>query len=138
MTKPKDHHRPKVIICIHACLNTYQHFFIAQWVKLCYRENLKGDKSKNNVFSSHLPSIIRLLSRLTQLVFAMEETDNFLADGYERLRGEHEPEIRAEVERKYAHQIASASWLNRRRIRKQIEREIETKLDDLAPPDALY
>ena len=72
------------------------------------------------------------------MVFAMKETAQFFADGYERLRCEHEPEIRAEVERKYAHQIASAWWLNRRRIRKQIEREIETRLDDLAPPDALY
>jgi len=68
----------------------------------------------------------------------MEEPNNFLPDGYQRLCCEHEPKIRAEVEGEYAEQLAASSWLNRRRIRKQMEREIDTRLANSAPPEALY
>jgi hypothetical protein len=68
----------------------------------------------------------------------MQDADGFIPDGCDRLRSTHEPQIRAEIELKYADQLASASWLTRRKIRKRIKHEIDTRLDDLAPPEALY
>ena len=72
------------------------------------------------------------------MVSLMQESDGLVPDGYDQLRSIHEPQVRAEIELKYADQLTSASWLNRRKIRKQIELEIDTRLDNLAPPDALY
>ena len=71
-------------------------------------------------------------------VSQMEESDRLIADGCERLRSAHEPTIRAEVELRYADQMASNSWFKRRKPRKQIENEVASRLDDFAPPDALY
>ena len=68
----------------------------------------------------------------------MEESDRLIADGCERLRSVHESKIRAEVELRYADQMASISWFKRRKLRKQIENEVASRLDDFAPPDALY
>ena len=68
----------------------------------------------------------------------MTDSNGFVADGYERARSANEPAVRQETESKYAAQIANASWLQQRKLRKQIEIEIEQQLDELAPPDALY
>ena len=68
----------------------------------------------------------------------MKEPDRFVSDGCERLRGVHEQKLRAEIELQYADQMANSSWFKRRKIRKQIEAELQSKLDDLAPPEASY
>ena len=68
----------------------------------------------------------------------MKEPDRFVVDGRERLRSAHEQNIRVEIELQYADQMASASWFKRRKIRKQIEAELQSRLDDRAPPEASY
>ena len=68
----------------------------------------------------------------------MKEPDRFVKDGCERLRSVHEQKLRAEIELQYADQMASSSWFKRRKIRKQIEAEVKSRLDDLAPPEASY
>ena len=68
----------------------------------------------------------------------MDESDAFHAGGHADLHSIHEPQVRAEIELKYASELEGASWFNRRSIRKRIEREIDSRLDELAPRDALY
>ena len=68
----------------------------------------------------------------------MEEYDGFHLDGYSELHSIHEPQVWTEIELKYAPELDGASWFNRRKIRKRMEREIASRLDELAPPDALY
>ena len=68
----------------------------------------------------------------------MGEPNQFVNDGYGRLCNEHEPAIRAEVELEFADQMENASWFQRRRIRKIMKREIQSRLDAVIPPEALY
>ena len=68
----------------------------------------------------------------------MEEPNQIVNDGCDRLRNEREPTIRAEVELKFADQMANASWSQRRKIRKVMKAEIQSRLDAVAPPEALY
>ncbi len=64
--------------------------------------------------------------------------NEFVADGYERAVDANEPTVRNEIEAKYATQMENASVQDRKRLQQQIEREIKQRLDELAPPGALY
>lgn len=68
----------------------------------------------------------------------MTESDGFLSDGYSNLRSVYEQEIRNQVEAEFAPKLENARWLERRRLKKQIENEIDRRCDERAPPDALY
>ncbi len=68
----------------------------------------------------------------------MNVRNRFVADGYDRARDANEPIIRAEVESEFVVRLSNASNAERKRIRGEIEREIEERLNALAPPDALY
>ncbi|MDB4766138.1 hypothetical protein OAG71_00475 [bacterium] len=68
----------------------------------------------------------------------MNDTDRFVEDDCDRLRSVHEQNVRAEIELRHAEQMANASWFKRLKIRKQIETELQSRLDDLAPPEASY
>jgi|GEM_PF-2673921 len=68
----------------------------------------------------------------------MTEGNGFVADGHERARQGNEPIVRAEVQRQYAAKLDAASPVERTHLNAEIEREIQTRLDKLAPPDALY
>ena len=68
----------------------------------------------------------------------MTEPDGFFPGGYSRLRGVYEEEIRNQVEAEFAPKLEGASWLERRKLRKQIENEIDRRCDERASPDALY
>lgn len=67
----------------------------------------------------------------------MDVRNGFVADGYDRARDANEPNIRAGVESEFAVSPSTASNAERKRIRGEIEREIEERLNALAPPDAL-
>lgn len=68
----------------------------------------------------------------------MDVRNGFVADGYDRARDANEPIIGAEVESEFAVRPSAASNAERKRIRGEIEREIEERLNALAPRDALY
>ena len=62
----------------------------------------------------------------------------FVADGCRRARAAIEPQVRAEVQREFASELENASFLKRVRLRRQMEREIQRRVEAMAPPDALY
>lgn len=62
----------------------------------------------------------------------------FVPDGYERARAAAVGSIRRQVEAEYAERLRYAGWLRRLLLRLEINREIERRLDRIAPPDALY
>ena len=61
-----------------------------------------------------------------------------VADGQERAHRAAEPKVREEVEREYAQRLAAAGWLRRLVLKRQMESEIEERLEKIAPHDALY
>lgn len=62
----------------------------------------------------------------------------FVADGRKRLRETMYDEVRIEVEREFGEQLTSAGWFRRLFVRIEMRREIDRRLDRIAPPDALY
>jgi hypothetical protein len=69
--------------------------------------------------------------------------DRFVIDGYERLTStaEYQAEsqkIIAEVRARYAGPLADAGLFRRIALRLWMRREIDRRLAELAPPDALY
>jgi hypothetical protein len=77
-----------------------------------------------------------------QHVSAMPDHHNsrqgIVADGHERAVRALEPVVRAEVEAEYAERLAAASRWKRARLKQEIRREIERRIAERAPPDALY
>jgi hypothetical protein len=50
-----------------------------------------------------------------------------------------EVELRREVEAEFAGQMAAATgWFDRWRMRRRMDAEIERRMSEKAPPDALY
>ena len=64
--------------------------------------------------------------------------NRFVSDGDRRARDGCEAMARAEVEQEFADELRQASFFGRIRIRRRIEREIDQRIRNLAPPDALY
>ncbi len=62
----------------------------------------------------------------------------FVANGCERARFAAEPQIRADVEREYESRIATASIIQRWRLKWEMNRLIQKRLSQIAPRDALY
>ena len=62
----------------------------------------------------------------------------FVADGHRRARAAVEPHVRAEVESEFAGRLQNASFFKRLRLLREMEREIQRRVDQTAPPDALY
>ena len=62
----------------------------------------------------------------------------FVADGYERARDANERLVRAEVEQEFAERLRNADWVDRWRMKREIERVIEKRLEHVAPPWGLY
>ena len=68
----------------------------------------------------------------------MSVPDCFVADGYERAYRANFAVISAELEELYAERLKVATFWERRRIRQEMKRELATRMDRIAPPDALY
>lgn len=68
----------------------------------------------------------------------MRDQHYIVADGYERARAAELPSIRAQVELEYAERLHAAGWLERIRLRGEMQREVEKRLDRVAPRWALY
>jgi hypothetical protein len=68
----------------------------------------------------------------------MSSPNGFVADGYERACAALEPEVRAAVLAEYAARLAQAAPWERRRLLREIEREITRRVHEQAPPEALY
>lgn len=64
--------------------------------------------------------------------------NRFVADGYSRAYAAIEPGVRAEVQAEYADRLQNASFFGRIWIRWEMNREIRRRVDQSAPPDALY
>lgn len=64
--------------------------------------------------------------------------NRFVADGCERARAALEPELRAEVEAEYAVRLVGVGFVERMKLKRQINREVERRLRARAPKDALY
>jgi hypothetical protein len=68
----------------------------------------------------------------------MTRSHHFIEYGYQLARAAFEPEIRAAVVAEFAERLAVASLIERWRLRREMAREIERRLRQTAPPDALY
>ena len=66
------------------------------------------------------------------------EPSGFIADGYTRAFEALHPEISATVRAEYAARLEDASASDRLRLDREIEREIQRRIHEKAPPDALY
>jgi hypothetical protein len=69
---------------------------------------------------------------------ARYEDSHFVLDGRERAREASFDGIRAQVEAEYAERLQAANWARRLLLKAEMRREIERRLDRIAPPDALY
>jgi hypothetical protein len=72
------------------------------------------------------------------LAMAKKARNYFVDDGCERARAASLDTIRAEVEREFSERLASAGWWERVRLSYEMRREIERRLDRVAPPWGLY
>ncbi len=61
-----------------------------------------------------------------------------VVDGCSRARAAAEPKVRADVERQYADRLATASMIQRWRLKLEMKKQIAEQLAKIAPPDALY
>ena len=62
----------------------------------------------------------------------------FIIDGCDRARVALKPIILSEVEQEFADQLETASFWQRLRIKREIAREVERRLAEQAPSNALY
>lgn len=63
---------------------------------------------------------------------------HFVSDGCERARAVSIEDIRAQVEAEYSGRLQAANWARRLLLKAEMRREVERRLDRIAPPDALY
>ncbi len=68
----------------------------------------------------------------------MARSHHFVENGLQLARAAIRPEIRAVVVAEFAERLAAASAVERWRLRLKIAREIDRRLRQLAPSDALY
>ncbi len=66
------------------------------------------------------------------------QVQKIVADGHARAYAAAEPQVRTAVTAEYAARLKAASLLGRRRLRRDMEREIQRRLSEQAPPSALY
>ncbi|MCH8045301.1 MAG: hypothetical protein IID44_16445 [Planctomycetes bacterium] len=64
--------------------------------------------------------------------------NHFVADGHARACAAAETQVRAAVTAEYAERLKAASLLGRIRLRRDMEREIQRRISEQAPPWALY
>ena len=77
-------------------------------------------------------------SRMTRTDKEPIMSSHFVEDGYLRAHVALEPVIRAEVEAEFEEELEQASFFERLRIRRKMKIEIERRIHEVAPPDALY
>ncbi len=63
---------------------------------------------------------------------------HFVAFGHWRAEAAIRAQARAELETKFAERLANASFVERLRLWREMNREIERRVDSKAPHDALY
>jgi hypothetical protein len=69
---------------------------------------------------------------------AQRDSSDFVADGYERACDAAIDKIRAAVAADFAERLQTAGWWKRWRVRYEMRREIQRRLDRVAPPWGLY
>ena len=67
-----------------------------------------------------------------------EDDAGIIEDGCEHAYKGTEQGIRAQVESEYADRLKAASVVGRLKLRYELEKEIQRRIDDQSPPDALY
>ena len=75
---------------------------------------------------------------MTARIMSEQKPNGIVADGRAGVRKEYRPEVEAAVRARYADELARARGLRRLLLRLRIRREIERRLDELAPGKALY
>jgi len=68
----------------------------------------------------------------------MTSPNGFVPDGCSRGQSAAEPEIRQQVLAEFVEQLSSANVWQRIWLRRSIERDVQFRLNKLAPPEALY
>ena len=68
----------------------------------------------------------------------MKRNHKIVADGQRRAYDGNTEQVRAEVEAKYTEELKNAGFWRRRSLRRQMEREIQQRLEKTAPPGGLY
>jgi hypothetical protein len=64
--------------------------------------------------------------------------DKFVADGYWRARTASEPYVRAEVLKEFDKRLQEAPLEELPSVQREMEQEVQRRLDQIAPPWALY
>ena len=65
-------------------------------------------------------------------------TFGFVENGRKRLLAGLRPVVKAQVEAEFAERLAAAAMADRAVLRREIEREIATRIQRFSSPDALY
>lgn len=68
----------------------------------------------------------------------MTESNAFIEDGWQRARGALRPVIQEQVAAEYAPRLAKAEPDVRAAIRREMESEVERRIDEQAPEGGLY
>jgi hypothetical protein len=68
----------------------------------------------------------------------MVDSDRIVVDGDARAASALEPVVRAEVAAEYAERLQHANFWQRWWLQREMEREIARRIDERAPPHALY
>jgi hypothetical protein len=68
----------------------------------------------------------------------MASSCSFVVDGWWRARKALEPVVRAEVRKEYDEPLATAKWGTKVLIWREMEREVNRRIEAKAPGDALY
>ena len=71
-------------------------------------------------------------------IMSEQKPNGIVAGGRARVRKDYRLEVEAAVRVRYADELALARGLRRLLLRLRIRREIERRLDELAPGKALY
>ena len=69
---------------------------------------------------------------------AQADDTGFVQDGTQRAHDAIEPAIREQVELEYADPLNAASLIQRYKLRCELSKEIQRRIDTQSPPDALY
>ncbi len=71
-------------------------------------------------------------------IMTEQKPNRIVADGQARVRKDCRPEVEAAVRARYADELERTRGLRRLLLRWNIRREIERRLDEIAPQEALY
>ena len=78
------------------------------------------------------------MAATSENLMTQADDTRFVQDGSQRAHDAIEPAIRAQVEPEYADRLKAATLIQRYMLHRELNKEIQRRIDAQAPPDALY